>query len=555
MDAQPYQTTGYQYPHGTAPAPGPARSRRPFRAPDPPLEPEDAPVHLRRAQRHPHHRSPEDAAADRAGAEAAARASCSRRGRALRLHQAAAQGASCRAEAERRGAFYVTERWLGGMLTNFQTVKKQIRRLQRARAGRRGERRVRELHQEGAADDRARAREARAEPGGHQELWAACPGALFVVDAKKEQIAVTEANKLGIPIIAIVDTNADPDVITVPIARQRRRDPLGGADHRGARPTRSARRARRCRCARRPRTARPRRTAPTRGAERRRRRRPQAPPAAARKRRPKPEAIAARLKTDGDEGGRRPRAPSQRRATRAVEHGREPATLPPLVGPCGPERRFYDSPLSDSTGGHGKHDDFTRRTCSELRARTGAGMMDCKKALEETDGDMDKAVEHPAPKGIAKAEKRAGADAARASIGSYIHHNGKIGVLVELNCETDFVARTDDFQQLARDIALHIAARRPARGRPRTSRPRWSSASARISEEQVEGERKARDDRARSSRARSRSSTTSARCSHQAWVKEPKKTIGDCQGSLGQDRRERARCAASFASRSARSNA
>jgi elongation factor Ts len=98
---------------------------------------------------------------------------------------------------------------------------------------------------------------------------------------------------------------------------------------------------------------------------------------------------------------------------------------------------------------------------SELRARTGAGMMDCKRALEEAGGDMDKAAEILRKKGIAKAEKRAGRVAAQGLVVSYIHHNQQVGVLLELNCETDFVARTEDFQQLARDIAMQIAGMAP----------------------------------------------------------------------------------------------
>ncbi|HWP36583.1 MAG TPA: translation elongation factor Ts [Gemmatimonadales bacterium] len=96
-----------------------------------------------------------------------------------------------------------------------------------------------------------------------------------------------------------------------------------------------------------------------------------------------------------------------------------------------------------------------------LRARTGAGMMDCRNALEETGGDMEKAVDLLRKKGIAKAEKRAGRGASEGVIGSYIHHNGKVGVLVEVNCETDFVARTEDFRNLARDLAMHIASHDP----------------------------------------------------------------------------------------------
>lgn len=94
----------------------------------------------------------------------------------------------------------------------------------------------------------------------------------------------------------------------------------------------------------------------------------------------------------------------------------------------------------------------------ELRQRTGAGMMDCKKALEETGGDVEKAAELLRKKGIAKAEKRSGRTASEGLVASYIHHNGKVGVLVEVNCETDFVARGELFQGLVRSIAEHIAA-------------------------------------------------------------------------------------------------
>jgi elongation factor Ts len=98
---------------------------------------------------------------------------------------------------------------------------------------------------------------------------------------------------------------------------------------------------------------------------------------------------------------------------------------------------------------------------AELRARTGAGMMDCKKALEETGGELEKAIDVLRAKGAAKADKRAGREASEGLIGSYIHHDGAIGVLVELNCETDFVARTEDFKLLAKELAVHVAAAKP----------------------------------------------------------------------------------------------
>ena len=97
----------------------------------------------------------------------------------------------------------------------------------------------------------------------------------------------------------------------------------------------------------------------------------------------------------------------------------------------------------------------------ELRELTGVGMMDCKRALQETNGDIEKAVELLREKGLSAAAKKAGRIAAEGIVESYIHMGGKIGAMVEVNCETDFVARTDDFQALAKEIALQIAATRP----------------------------------------------------------------------------------------------
>jgi elongation factor Ts len=97
----------------------------------------------------------------------------------------------------------------------------------------------------------------------------------------------------------------------------------------------------------------------------------------------------------------------------------------------------------------------------QLREKTGAGMMDCKKALVEVEGDMEKAVEFLRKKGLATAQKRAGRAMSEGLIQSYIHMTGKLGVLVEVNCETDFVAKNEDFQEFAKNIAMHIAASNP----------------------------------------------------------------------------------------------
>ncbi|MEF2244532.1 MULTISPECIES: translation elongation factor Ts [unclassified Paenibacillus] len=103
----------------------------------------------------------------------------------------------------------------------------------------------------------------------------------------------------------------------------------------------------------------------------------------------------------------------------------------------------------------------TASMVKELRERTGAGMLDCKKALDETNGDIDKAVALLREKGLSAAANKAGRVATEGVVESYIHAGGRIGVLVEINCETDFVAKTDQFREFARDVAMHIAASNP----------------------------------------------------------------------------------------------
>ncbi|ADE55504.1 translation elongation factor Ts [Coraliomargarita akajimensis] len=104
---------------------------------------------------------------------------------------------------------------------------------------------------------------------------------------------------------------------------------------------------------------------------------------------------------------------------------------------------------------------ITAKMVGDLRESTGAGLMDCKKALVESEGDVEKAIELLRKKGVATAAKKAGRDASEGLIDTYIHLGGKVGVLCEINCESDFVAKTDDFKQFVRDIAMHIAAANP----------------------------------------------------------------------------------------------
>ena len=110
--------------------------------------------------------------------------------------------------------------------------------------------------------------------------------------------------------------------------------------------------------------------------------------------------------------------------------------------------------------------DITSAMVKELRAKTGAGMMDCKDALKAGNGDFEKAIDYLRKKGMSAATKRSSKAAKDGTIASYIHMGGKIGVMVEVNCETDFVAKTDDFQIMAKDLAMHVAASNPLYIRP-----------------------------------------------------------------------------------------
>jgi elongation factor Ts len=175
---------------------------------------------------------------------------------------------------------------------------------------------------------------------------------------------------------------------------------------------------------------------------------------------------------------------------------------------------------------------------SELRARTGAGMMDCKRALGEAGGHMEKASEILRKKGIAKAEKRTGKSASQGVIVSYLHHNGQVGALVELNCETDFVARTEEFQQLAREIALHVASADPIGVNPEDIPADLLERERRIAEEQVAQEGKPENIRPKIVDGKLKKFVAERTLTEQLYVKDDKKTVGqlvkEASGKLGE---------------------
>jgi elongation factor Ts len=175
---------------------------------------------------------------------------------------------------------------------------------------------------------------------------------------------------------------------------------------------------------------------------------------------------------------------------------------------------------------------------SELRTRTGAGMMDCKRALEEAGGDIDKAVEILRKKGIAKAEKRAGRVASQGLVVSYIHHNQQVGVLLELNSETDFVARNEAFGQLAREIAIHIASADPIGVNPEDVPAELLDRERRIAEEQVAAEGKPENIRAKIVDGKLKKFVAERTLLEQPYVRNDKITVGElikeASGKLGE---------------------
>ncbi|MBA3340903.1 MAG: translation elongation factor Ts [Gemmatimonadaceae bacterium] len=170
---------------------------------------------------------------------------------------------------------------------------------------------------------------------------------------------------------------------------------------------------------------------------------------------------------------------------------------------------------------------FTARDVQSLRQRTGAGMMECKRALEESDGDMDKAAETLRVKGIAKADKRSGKQTSEGTVTSYIHPPGRLGVLVEINCETDFVARTDDFKQLGRDIAMHIASAAPVAVDMDGVPVERIASERRIAEEQAKASGKPDNIVQRMVEGKVDAFLKDVSLMNQPWIREPKKTIGD----------------------------
>jgi elongation factor Ts len=162
-----------------------------------------------------------------------------------------------------------------------------------------------------------------------------------------------------------------------------------------------------------------------------------------------------------------------------------------------------------------------------LRDRTGAGMMDCKKALEKTGGDIEAAIDYLRSRGAAKAAKRAEKAANEGTVGHYIHHGGRIGVLVEVNCETDFVANTEDFQGLARDLAMHIAAASPLAVQEDDIPAETVERERQVYLEQVRSEGKPENIQEKIVEGKLRKFFEEATLLKQPFVKNPEKTVDE----------------------------
>ena len=370
-----------------------------------------------------------------------------------------------RSQALRCGMPFVSHRWLGGLLTNWGTMALRVKQLHALRVQQR-EGQLALLPTRERLALTAELAKLETNLGGVAEMQR-LPDAIVVVDLKKEMIAVREANRLGIPIIGLVDTNCDPDEATyvIPGNDDAIRSctlvlgALADAILEGKGLTPSA-------------------VGEAEAA---------AEPAADVPAAPEPAPAAA--------------APRATGARAAGGGARGTGVHPGGAGSCGGRARASGAGARAGGRGHrvrvgvrissgsnqGAHRVSTAisaKQVKDLRDKTGAGMMDCKKALEETSGDVEAAVTLLRKKGIAAAEKRAGRAANEGLCDSYIHQGGRVGVLVEVNCETDFVARSEPFKDFVHDVAIQIAALNPLFVRAEDVPEQWLATEREIAAEQ-----------------------------------------------------------------------
>ncbi len=173
--------------------------------------------------------------------------------------------------------------------------------------------------------------------------------------------------------------------------------------------------------------------------------------------------------------------------------------------------------------------EITANLVRDLREKTGAGMMDCKKALVETSGDFEKAIEYLRKKGIAAASKKAGRTTREGAVTSYIHGEGRVGVLLEVNCETDFVARTDQFRNFVKDVAMHVAAASPQWVRSEEVPAEIIAKEKEIAVAQMQSQNKPQAVLEKIAEGKVKKFYEDTCLLHQVFVKDPSKTIEQLQ--------------------------
>ena len=402
---------------------------------------------------------------------------------------------------------YVNQRWLGGLLTNFNTISARIARLHELTDWQE-EGKLELLPTKERMGMQAELAKLEFNLGGVRDMDR-LPDAVFVTDLKTEEIAVREAARLRIPIIGLVDTNCDPTPIDYVIpgnddairSCQLVIGTIGGAIEEGA----GAWRVQEERRIAEEMERRKKEEEERKKREEEEKARVEAEEAAKKR----AEEAAAKQAAEA------PPAPGSARSSARVRRlsrgscrgaGAHCAAVASVLGRPPPRRhprerrlklrlrpkRRLPEPLRSSSGESSRCErggvqmSVTAADVKALRDRTGAAMMDCKAALAEAEGDVDRAIEILRVKGQASAAKREGRGTSEGVVASYIHANDKVGAMVEVQCETDFVARNEDFKAFAYEVALHVAA----------TAPQYVS-SEEIPEEEREAEKRVFEEKAR----------------------------------------------------------
>ena len=348
--------------------------------------------------------------------------------------------------------YYVNQRWLGGMLTNYNTIKGRIKKLEE----------YNKMEEDGSlsvlpkkevATIRAEREKLARYLNGIKDMDG-MPQLIFVVDPKKEKIAINEAKILGIPVVGLVDTNCDPDEVDIAIpgnddairAVKLITETLANAVIEGKQGKQEHSEEK------------------VEEKEEINNEENQEVNIAINEAKILGIPVVGLVDTNCDPDEVDIAIPGNDDAIRAVKLITETLANAVIEGKQGKQEHSEEKVEEKEEINNEENQEvnmaISAQLIKELREKTGAGMMDCKKVLVETDGDIDKAIDLLREKGLASAEKKASRIASEGLVASYIH-SGRIGVLVEVNSETDFVAKTDEFKEFVKDIAMQVAASNP----------------------------------------------------------------------------------------------